>query len=95
MLGNPESISVMQVLFLCGSGMLTVFLCLGVLILAILVLGKIMVAVNGKEKKPEPAAAAVAQETIDEETHAVLISAVSAEVGLPLDKFRITSVKEI
>lgn len=93
MLGNPESISVMQVFFLCGSGLLTVFLCLGVLILAILVLGKIMVAVNGKEKKPEPVA--VAQDTIDEETHAVLISAVSAEVGLPLDKFRITSIKEI
>lgn len=94
MLGNPDSISALQVLFLSASGLLTVFLCLGILILAILLLGKIMVAVEGKEAKAAPAAA-VPQDAIDEEVHAVLISAVSAEVGLPVDKFRITSIKEL
>ena len=38
MLGNPDSISAVQVLFLSASGLLTVFLCLGLLILAILLL---------------------------------------------------------
>lgn len=94
MLGNPDSISVVQVLFLSASGLLTVFLCLGLLILAILLLGKIMVAVQSKNDKAAPAPA-VPQDTIDEEVHAVLISAVSAEVGLPVDKFRITSIKEL
>lgn len=31
MLGNPDSISAVQVLFLSASGLLTVFLCLGLL----------------------------------------------------------------
>ena len=41
MLGNPDSISAVQVLFLSASGLLTVFLCLGLLILAILLLGNL------------------------------------------------------
>ncbi len=93
MLGNPDSLSAVQVLFLSASGMLTVFLCLAVLILAILLLGKVMTAISNKEAKAAPAAPA--QEELDEEVHAVLISAVSAEVDLPVDKFRITSIKEI
>lgn len=95
MLGNPDSISAVQVLFLSASGLLTVFLCLGLLILAILLLGKIMVAVEGKKAPAASAAAAAPKDAIDEEVHAVLISAVSAEVGLPVDKFRITSIKEL
>ena len=44
MLGNPDSISAVQVLFLSASGLLTVFLCLGLLILAILLLGSVMLS---------------------------------------------------
>ena len=58
MLGNPDSISAVQVLFLSASGLLTVFLCLGLLILAILLLGKVMVAVQSKNDKAAPAPAA-------------------------------------
>ena len=94
MLGNPDSLSGVQILFLSASGLLTVFLCLALLIVAIVLLGKIMTAVSGKEAKPA-AVAAPAQEELDEEVHAVLISAVSAAVGLPTDKFRITSIKEL
>lgn len=94
MLGNPDSLSGLQILFLSASGLLTVFLCLALLIVAILLLGKIMTAVGAKEAKAQPAAAP-AQDELDEEIHAVLISAVSAEVGLPVDKFRITSIKEL
>lgn len=94
MLGNPDSLSAVQVLFLSASGMLTVFLCLAILIVAILLLGKVMTAINNKEAKAAPAAAP-AKEELDEEVQAVLISAVSAEVDLPVDKFRITSIKEI
>ena len=93
MLGNPESLSLLQILAVSACGLCTVFLCLGVLILAIKLLGILGAALESvRHHKTESAPAA---EPLDEEIHAVLLSAVSAEVGLPLDKFRITSIREI
>ncbi len=93
MLGNPDSLTLLQILTISLCGLVTVFLCLGVLILAIKLLGIISAALQSK-RQPKVESAPL-QEALDEEVHAVLLSAVSAEVGLPLDKFRIVSIREI
>lgn len=92
MLGNPESLRLLDVLSISLSGICIVFLALGCLILAIKVLGFVF-----QERKPKSIVEAKKEEdnSLEEEAYAVLLSVVSEASGLPLDKFRVISIREI
>lgn len=75
-------------------GLATVFTCLIVLSLAIMLFSRVFALAEGGKKAPAPAAAPAAP-AFDEESYAAIIAAVSEETGLPLDKFQITSIKEL
>ena len=93
---TAQTMTLGESLIISALGIATVFVCLIVLSLAIMTFSKLFSAV-GNEKKPAPAAApaAPAAPAFDEESYAAVIAAVSEETGLPLDKFQITSIKEI
>ena len=99
MLGNPDYLSLGEILVISVTGLAIVFLCLACLIVAIKVLGLVFAAA-GKNQKPAAKAApapkaAPAAPAFDEETYAVLLAAVSDACGLPLDKFRVVSITEV
>lgn len=99
MLGNPDVLSLGEILIVSVTGLSIVFLCLALLICAIKVLGMVFAA-TGKNAKPAAKAApapkaAPAAPAFDEESYAVLLATVSDACGLPLDKFRVVSITEI
>lgn len=95
MLGNPETLSLFQIVTLSASGMCIVFLCLGALILAIRLLSGLLAALSGRPRAAAQAEAAPAAQAQDEETAALLLSAVSEELRLPPDRFRIVQIREL
>ena len=83
-------------------GLSTVFLTLISLAIAVIVVSKVLLALGiGKKEEPKasatPAAAAKTTVATDEndETYAAIVAAVSEEMKLPIDKFRIVEITEI
>jgi len=93
MLGNPESISLIQLVSISVCGLAIVFLCLSCLILAIKLLGFIFKWVGGERTVLTRAAQTEIQ--MDENTFAVLICTVSEATGFPPGSFRIKSITSI
>lgn len=90
---NAVTISVM--------GLTTVFLTLIALALAVIVVSKVLLAlgVGKKEESKASATTATAATAVatdeNDETYAAIVAAVSEEMKLPVDKFRIVEITEI
>lgn len=84
-------------------GLSTVFLTLISLAIAVIVVSKVLLALGiGKKEEPKASAtpaAAAAKTTVatdeNDETYAAIVAAVSEEMKLPVDKFRIVEITEI
>ena len=95
---NPELLG--QSLEIMGLGMAGIFIVLTVLLLAVKVLIKIFPEKKGKEKpktintekieKVEPA-----PNKPEDELTAAIIAAISEDINLPLDNFKVTNICEI
>lgn len=96
---TSDSMTFLQTLTTSGLGLATVFTCLIALSLAILIFSKIFQAGSKSRTKipaaPVAAAPVAAAPALDEESYAAVIAAVCEETKLPLDKFQITSIKEL
>ncbi len=92
---TAETMTLGESLIISMLGIATVFTCLIVLSLAIMLFSRIFSLAEGGSKKAPAPAAAPAAPAFDEESYAAIIAAVSEETGLPLDKFQITSIKEL
>ena len=93
MLGNPDSISLLQSIIISLCGMCIVFLCLSCLILAIKLLGGIFQGLTGTGVRS--VSPVKTTQEMDEDAFAVLICAVSEASGLPLGSFRIKSIMSV
>lgn len=83
-------------------GLSTVFLALISLAIAVIIVSKILLALGiGKKEEPKASAAAPAatKTTVatdeNDETYAAIVAAISEEMKLPVDKFRIVEITEI
>lgn len=100
MLGNPETISLIQTILISLFGMCIVFMCLACLIIAIKIMGILFVKLglgdHSQGKGAGPGVKPVQPDTVqsDNGVYAVLLCAVSHAAGIPLDKMRIKSIKE-
>ena len=92
---TAETMTLGESLIISMLGVATVFTCLIVLSLAIMLFSRIFSLAEGGSKKAPAPAEAPAAPAFDEESYAAIIAAVSEETGLPLDKFQITSIKEL
>ena len=91
-LANAFTISVM--------GLSTVFLTLISLAIAVIIVSKVLLALGiGKKEEPKASATPAAKTTVatdeNDETYAAIVAAVSEEMKLPVDKFRIVEITEI
>ena len=89
MLDLIASLSLLEVLAVTAYGMFLILLCAGVLFLIYKAARAAIAAVSRRDAAESPAPPQ------EDEIHAVLISAVSEAVHLPVDKFRIVSIRQI
>ena len=86
---------------ICAMGLSTVFLTLISLAIAVIVVSKVLLALGiGKKEEPKASATPAAAKTTvatdeNDETYAAIVAAVSEEMKLPVDKFRIVEITEI
>ncbi|WP_164919074.1 MULTISPECIES: hypothetical protein [Acutalibacteraceae] len=85
---TESNMSFIQSLAVFGMGFCVVFLILIILALAIMVFSRIFSTKESAGQTP-------AEEKKEDDILAVLIAAVSEEVNLPIDRFRITGFREI
>lgn len=75
-------------------GLTTVFLCLIALALAVMIFSKIFSSIASRESRPTAPTPATGP-VLDEETYAALLCVLSEETLLPLEKFRVTSIRAL
>ncbi len=91
-----SSMSLAQSLVVSLLGLTVVFCALVILALALIVFSKIFAAVGaGGAKAAAVPAAVVKEESLDEESYAVIMAAVCEEMHETPDKFKIVSIKEM
>lgn len=91
MLDLIASLSLLEVLAVTAYGMFLILLCAGALFLIYKVARAAIAAGSRRDAAESPAP----PQEDEDEIHAVLISAVSEAVHLPVDKFRIVSIRQI